>query len=384
VGSDGLFERAVASLPGGNTRTTVYVPPRPPYAVRGEGYTVHDADGHSVIDLQANMSALVHGHAHPRITRAIADAASTGTSFGMPTESELQLAEHLTARMPALERVRFANSGTEAVMAALRLARAYAGKPAVLRFEGCYHGAYDGVLKSPRGVPPGLLADQVLVPWGDVDAFTAALAEHAGRVAAVLVDLMPNRAGLVPATPEFAHALRARTEELGVLLIVDEVITFRLEHGGLHAAYGLQPDLVTMGKAIGGGLPVGAFGGREDVMRLYDPREPDSLEHGGTFTGAPIVMRAGLASVELLDEAAIARINRLGDDLRARLQQLGLRANGRGSLTRILHDDPDELWWRLYRAGVLIGHNGLTCVCTAMDEAAVDEVVKRVATAVSV
>jgi glutamate-1-semialdehyde 2,1-aminomutase len=381
VGSDGLFERAVASLPGGNTRTTVYVPPHPPYAVRGEGYTIHDADGHSVIDLQANMSALVHGHAHPRITQAIAETAAQGTSFGLPTESELALAEHLAGRLPALQRVRFANSGTEAVMAALRLARAYADKPAILRFEGCYHGAYDGVLKDPRGVPPGLLHDQVLVPWGDVEAFTAALEEHAGRVAAVLVDLMPNRAGLVPATPEFAHALRARTEELGVLLIVDEVITFRLEHGGLHSAYGITPDLVTLGKAIGGGLPVGAFGGRDDVMRLYDPREPGGLEHGGTFTAAPVVMRAGLASLELLDEPAVARINRLGDDLRARLRELGLQANGRGSLTRILHDDPDELWWRLYRAGVLIGHNGLACVCTAMDEAAVGEVVARVQTA---
>jgi glutamate-1-semialdehyde 2,1-aminomutase len=381
VGSDGLFERAVSSLPGGNTRTTVFVPPHPPYAVRGEGYTVHDADGHSVIDLQANMSALVHGHAHPRITQAIADAAAHGTAFGLPTESELALSEHLSTRMPALERVRFANSGTEAVMAALRLARAHADKPAILRFEGCYHGAYDGVLKSPRGVPPGLQSDQVLAPWGDVGAFTEALTRNADRVAAVLVDLMPNRAGLVPATDEFAHALRALTEELGVILIVDEVITFRLEHGGLHSAYGFAPDLVTLGKAIGGGLPVGAFGGRADVMRLYDPREPDALEHGGTFTAAPVVMRAGLASVELLDAGEVARINRLGDDLRAGLKALGLQVNGRGSLMRVLHDDPDDLWWRLYRAGVLIGHNGLACVSTPMDEAAVAEVVARVGTA---
>ena len=378
MSSEGLYARATASLPGGNTRTTVFVPPQPPYAVRGEGYTLHDADGHSVIDLQANMSALVHGHAHPAITAAIAAAAADGASFGLPTESELALAEHLAARMPALERVRFANSGTEAVMAALRLARAYADKPGILRFEGCYHGAYDAVLKSPRGVPPGLLEDQVIIPWGDVDAFTAALREHADRVACVLVDLMPNRAGLKPATPEFAHALRAVTEELGVLLIVDEVITFRLEPGGLHSAYGITPDLVTLGKTIGGGLPVGAFGGRADVMRLYDPREPDALEHGGTFTASPAVMRAGLVSLELLDGGEIARINALGDDLRERLRGLGLEVNGRGSLTRVLHGAPDELWWRLYRAGVLIGHNGLTCVCTPMDEAAVEEVEARV------
>jgi len=280
--------------------------------------------------------------------------------------------------MPALERVRFANSGTEAVMAALRLARAYAGRPAVLRFEGCYHGAYDGVLNSPRGVPPGLLDDQVIVSWGDVAAFERALREHADRVACVLVDLMPNRAGLTPATNAFAHALRELTRELGVLLVVDEVITFRLEHGGLHSAYDIAPDLVTLGKAIGGGLPVGAFGGRAEVMRLYDPREPGSLEHGGTFTANPPTMRAGLLSLELLDESEVARINRLGDDLRERLRALGLRANGRGSLTRILTDEPDALWWRLYRTGVLIGHNGLTCVSTAMDEEVVTEVAARV------
>jgi glutamate-1-semialdehyde 2,1-aminomutase len=372
-----VHARARRALPGGNTRSTVFVPPDPPYAVRGEGCRVTDAEGHTVIDLQANMSALVHGHGHPRILEAMSAAARELVSVGLPTESEVALADHLVGRIAAVERVRFANSGTEAVMAALRLARAFTGRPAVLRFAGCYHGAYDGVLNSDRGVPPGLAADTVLVEYGDVAALERAVAEHGERLACVLVDLMPNRAGLRPATPEFAAAVARATHDTGALLVVDEVITFRLEHGGLQSAYDIRPDLVTLGKAIGGGLPVGAFGGREDVMALFDPHGDDPLEHGGTFTANPPTMRAGLASLELLDASEIARINALGDRLREGLAALGHTVHGRGSLTRVIAGDEDEAWWRLYRAGVLIGRHGLLCVSTPMDEAVIDEVLER-------
>jgi glutamate-1-semialdehyde 2,1-aminomutase len=262
-------------------------------------------------------------------------------------------------------------------MAALRLARAFTGRPAVLRFAGCYHGAYDGVLSSARGVPPGLAADTVLVPWGDVGALERAVAEQGPRLACVLVDLMPNRAGLRPASLAFAGAVAGAARSAGALLVVDEVITFRLEHGALHSAYGLRPDLVTLGKAIGGGLPVGAFGGRADVMALFDPGGPDPLEHGGTFTANPPTMRAGLAALELLTPPEIARVNALGERLRAGLAALGYTVNGRGSLSRVLADDEDALWWRLYRAGVLIGRHGLMCVSTPMDGAVVDDVLAR-------
>src|SRR3954463_8065635 len=166
--SEALPERARAALPGGNTRTTVFVPPAPPYAVRGRGHLITDADGHEVIDLQANQSALVHGHAHPAIVAAIAGGLQEGLSFGMPTESEVRLAEHLVARIPAAERVRFTNSGTEAVMAALRTARAFTGRDKILRFEGCYHGAFDAAMSGSRGVPMSVDSDVVVVPWGDV------------------------------------------------------------------------------------------------------------------------------------------------------------------------------------------------------------------------
>jgi glutamate-1-semialdehyde 2,1-aminomutase len=376
------YETAVESLPGGSTRSTVYVPPAPPYAVRGVGFTIVDAAGRALIDLQGNMTALVHGHAHPAIVAELREALSEGLCFGMPTERELALAGALVERIDAVERVRFANSGTEAVMLALRVARAATGRPMILRFEGCYHGTYDAVVADgARGVPPETWDSVVTVPIGDAEAFVAALDVHGEALACVLVDLMPNRAGLVPTTPEFARLLQDETRKRGILLVCDEVITFRLATGGLHAEYGIRPDLVVLGKAIGGGLPVGAYGGAADVMTVTDPRRPDAVELGGTFTANPLTMRAGLVGLELLDGAEIARINRLGDALRDGLRDLGFRVNGRGSLLRILADDPLELWWRLYRAGVLIAKNGLAAVSLPMDDETGEELLRRFATA---
>jgi glutamate-1-semialdehyde 2,1-aminomutase len=337
--------------------------------VSGRGHRLTDADGHELIDLQANMSALVHGHSHPAIVAAIEQGLRDGLSFGLPTESEVRLASHLTARVRALERVRFANSGTEAVMTALRTARAFTGRDAIVRFEGCYHGSADAVRTGSRGVPPS--DDVIVVPWGDAHTLEAVMSE---RVAALVIDLMPSRAGLVPAEPAFAAAAQSLTRACGALLLVDEVVTFRLASGGLHSVMGVEPDLVALGKTIGGGLPVGAFGGRADVMAVLDPRTRDAVEHGGTFNANPTVMRAGLAALELLDAAAIARINALGDALRERMRGLDYRVNGVGSLLRVMDED---VWWPLYRAGVLVAHNGLACISTTMDEQTVDELAAR-------
>jgi len=266
----------------------------PPYAVRGSGFLVVDADGHEVIDLQGNQTALVHGHAHPQIVAAVVEAAAAGASFGLPNTAEVELAERLRKRIPVVERIRFANSGTEAVMLALRIARAYTGRPTVLRFSGAYHGTYDDVVDEPaRGIPPRVRDSVVALPFGDEAAFRTAIDEHGDRLACVLVDLMPNRVGLVSAEPGFAELLRSETAARGILLVADEVITFRLATGGLHTEYGLEPDLVVLGKLIGGGLPVGAYGGRAEVMAVTDPREPDAVQLGGTFTGNPLTMRAG-------------------------------------------------------------------------------------------
>jgi glutamate-1-semialdehyde 2,1-aminomutase len=369
--SESLYERALERLPGGNTRATLFTPPVPPYAVRGSGYTIVDADGHEVIDLQGNLTSLVHGHAHPEIVRAVTAAAAAGTSFGLPTEAEVALASHLVERIGCVERIRFANSGTEAVMLALRVARAYTGRPKILRFRGCYHGSYDAVSDDgARGVAPDVWRSVVTVPYGDADAFRAALGDD---VACVLVDLMPNRIGLPQATPEFARLLRDETAARGILLVVDEVITFRLAASGLHSLYGIEPDLVTLGKTIGGGLPVGGYGGRAAVMAVTDPREPGAVELGGTFNANPLTMRAGLVAMELLDAPEIDRINRLGDRLRS---ELGGDVGGRGSLVQLRGMDLDR-WWRLYRAGVLVARNGLIAISTPMDDATIDEVLRR-------
>ena len=378
LGSEQIFATAVTCLPGGNTRSTLAVSPHPPYASRGHGYLVVDADGREVIDLQANMSALVHGHAHPAIVGTIKAAVEDGASFGLPTATEVELARHLVDRIQALELVRFTNSGTEAVMTVLRVARAHTGRDSILRFAGCYHGTYDAVLADgSAGVPAAVRDTVITVPYGDIVGFENAIRKHASRLAAVIIDLMPNRLGFKPASMEFARTVRALTRELDVLLIVDEVITFRLEYGGLHVSYDLDPDLITLGKVIGGGLPIGAFGGRRAIMEMFDPRMLHPLEQGGTFTANPLVMRAGLTTLELLTRTEIDRINRLGDMLRMRLTELGYHVNGRGSLSCVMSDDPTGLWWKLYRAGILIGRSGLMCMATVMTEATVDEIARR-------
>jgi glutamate-1-semialdehyde 2,1-aminomutase len=370
-----LYAAAVGALPGGNTRTTLFVAPHPPYARRGEGCWVEDEDGHRVIDLQNNYTALIHGHAYPAVTAAAVAALHDGGSFGLPTRHEIALARELSARVPAGERWRFANSGTEAVMIAIRVARAATGRPAILRFAGAYHGSYDAVVAAEApGVPPGVAVDSIEVPVGDADALLAALDAHGERLAAVLFDAMPNRAGLRPAAPEYVALLRRETERRSILLIQDEVLTFRVARGGLHSAYGLRPDLVTLGKLIGGGLPIGAVGGREEVMAHFDPRRADAVGHGGTFSANPVTMRAGLAALEAWDDPAIERLNRLGDDLRERLATQGWTVTGRGSLLRVHVADPQALWWRLYRAGVLIAVNGLASLSTPMDEGILDQV----------
>jgi glutamate-1-semialdehyde 2,1-aminomutase len=370
--SDELYAAALGALPGGNTRTTLFVAPHPPYARRGQGYRLEDEDGHRVIDLQNNYTSLIHGHAHAAVTAAAIAALQDGSAFGLPTRHEIALAAELSARVPAGERWRFANSGTEAVMMAIRVARAATGRPAIVRFAGSYHGTYDAVV--PAGAPGVAASSGIELPVGDAGALLAALDAHGDRIAAVVFDAMPNRAGLRPASPEFVALLRRETERRSILLIQDEVLTFRIARGGLHGTYGIRPDLIALGKLIGGGLPVGAVGGREDLMAHFDPRRPGAVGHGGTFSANPVTLRAGLAALSAWDDRAIERLNALGDRLRATLAEQGWTVTGRGSLLRVHVPDPPALWWELYRAGVLIAVNGLACLSTPMDEDALAQV----------
>ncbi|HUN78068.1 MAG TPA: aminotransferase class III-fold pyridoxal phosphate-dependent enzyme [Solirubrobacteraceae bacterium] len=371
--SDALYDRALRSLPGGNSRTTVFVAPHPPYAGRGEGFRVWDVDGHELIDLQSNYTSLVHGHAFAPVVRAANEALSGGSAFGLPTADEVQLAEHLRERMPWTERWRFTGSGSEAVMMAVRAARAATGRALLVRFAGCYHGSWDEVVPADApGLPASAQGDVVTLPFGDADALLDALERHGERMACVLLDLMPSRLGLHAAEPAFVALLREQTRRRGIALILDEVVSFRLGVGGMQERYGIEADLVALGKLIGGGLPIGALGGRAELMDVFDPRRPDAVAHGGTFSANPVSMRAGLTALTALDSEAIARIDALGERLRAGLLELGYEVRGRGSLAQVAPPDPTELWWRLYRAGVLIAGRGLMSVSTPMDETTID------------
>lgn len=378
-----LFARAVDVMPGGNTRSTLFVAPHPPYAVSGAGPIVIDSAGHRTIDCNNNYTALIHGHADPEILAATAAAAANGTAFGLPTAIEVEMAELLKART-SLPRWRFCNSGTEAVMMLIRGARAYTGRDFVVRFDGSYHGTYDGVVASEApGVPRSVAESSIVLPQNDVAALEDAMRRHGDRVAVVLLDLMPNRAGLRPVSREFALAAGRLTAEYGALLAIDEVITFRLGVGGLHREYGITPDLMSLGKIIGGGFPVGAVGGRTEVLEAFSPLGDGPVSWGGTFSANPVTMTAGLVAMRRYDVAAITELNAKGDRLRQTLLDAGVPINGTGSLLRLMVEDMTTTWWRLYEAGVLAGSNGLLALSTAMHDDDIDAVAQRVVTALA-
>ena len=371
-------------MSSGNTRTTVFVPPSPPFAKSGSGAWVVDQLGHEVIDCNNNYTALIHGHAYAAVQTAVTEVLKTGSAFGLPTSSEVALAEELASRT-GINRWRFSNSGTEAVMTAIRAARSYTGRDLVLRFDGSYHGTSDAVVdpRSP-GIPAGVAATSVVVPQGDVAEFDAAMERYGEELAAIIIDLMPNRAGLVPADQDFVQHVRAETRTRGILMIIDEVITFRLSTGGMHQLYGVEPDLMTLGKIIGGGFPVGAVGGREDVMGVFDPLKARHVGWGGTFSANPVSMTAGLVALENFRGDQVHDINQRGAGLRARLTNSGVALSGSGSLLQIRETvDLKALWWELYQAGVLAGTNGLLALSTCMTNEDVDIIASAVTHAVS-
>ncbi len=336
-----LFNRAKGVFPDGTTRATVEKDPFPIYAHRGEGAYLVDVDGNRLLDLNNNFTTLIHGHGFAPVSEAVADLLRSGTCFANPTEHEIALAELLTARIPAMERVRFVNSGTEAVMFAIKAARAFTGRPAIARIEGAYHGAYDWA-EAGQGVSPGRdgwapicvatpayrgtpssVADEVhLLRFNDVATLEARLSAGSKRIACVLIDPMPSRAGLLHPEPAFIEALAKMASKYGILIVADEVLNLRQGYAGASVRYGLKPDLITAGKIIGGGFPIGAIGGREEVMRVFGTEDAKPLlAQGGTFSANPVSMVAGRAAMEAMTPDAFDRLEAMGERLRA-----GLRA----------------------------------------------------------
>ena len=340
--SAGLHKKASTFMPGGDTRNSIYWDPFPIYITSGDGTTLTDADGNQRTDFVNNMTTLILGHRPPEVTSALAEQISKGLSFPAPSPSVVRWAELMCERVPSLDKVRFVNTGTEATLNAIRAARAFTGKQKLVKCEGAYHGNHDaiqisvvppldeaGKADSPESVAafPGIsetaVDDIFIMPFNDIVTAEKIIRKHADELAAVIVEPVNGQCGMVPAKPEFLEGLRRLTDELGIVLIFDEVIAFRIAYGGAQDYYGVKPDLTCFGKVVGGGMPVGAFGGRDDIMSLWDPSDGGSVvQHAGTFNGNPMTAVAGVATLESLTADKYEYLEHLGNMLRNKLRAL--------------------------------------------------------------
>jgi len=314
-----LFLEAQSYLPGGvdsPVRSFKAVGGTPPFIVKAKGSKIYDADGNDYIDFVGSWGTLILGHSHPRVVAALKEAVERGTSFGAPTELEITLAKMICTAMPSIEMLRFVNSGTEATMSALRLARAFTGKDKIIKFAGCYHGHADGLLvkggsglatlgiPDSAGVPSSYAENTLVAPYNNVEAVRQIFELYPKQIAAVIVEPVAANMGVVPPQPGFLARLRHLTSEFSALLIFDEVITgFRVAYGGAQGLYKITPDLTCLGKIIGGGLPIGAYGGKREIMEMIAPVGP--VYQAGTLSGNPLVMTAGIETVKLLGQPGV-------------------------------------------------------------------------------
>ena len=340
-----LFDAAQQVIPGGvNSPARAFGPVGgdPLFIVKGEGARIVDADGKSYIDFVGSWGPLILGHAHPEIVAAVNAVVAEGTSFGAPTEIEVKMAQLVTEIVPSVEMVRMVNSGTEATMSAIRLARGHTGRDKIVKFEGCWHGHADSFLiqagssaltmgaPSSPGVTPGTAADSITVPFNDLEAVEKAVVENRDAIAAVIVEPVAGNMGVIPPAPDFLQGLRDVTAEMGIVLIFDEVITgFRVSPGGAQELYGVTPDLTTLGKIIGGGLPVGAFGGKREIMSDISPLGK-MVSQAGTLSGNPLAMTAGYETLKRLQvpgvyDALEAKAQALETGILENLKALGLK-----------------------------------------------------------
>ena len=393
-----MHERAAAVMPGGNTRTVLFTVPFPLRVEKGEGATITDVDGHSYLDLLGEYSAGIYGHSHPRIIAAAKVALDNGLNFGAHHGGEVKLAEVVTKRFN-MDLVRFTNSGTEANMMALAAARCFTGRSKIMPMEGGYHG---GTLYFSHGASPvNAPFDCVMGHFNDVEATRKLIAANADELAAVILEPMLGGGGGISASPAFIAMLREETAKRGIVLIFDEVMTSRLHPGGLSAKLGIEPDLKTLGKYVGGGMSFGAFGGKHAIMALFDPTNPDALPHAGTFNNNTLTMNVGhVAMTEIYTPEACAALNARGDRLRDTLNDLFMRyqvkmkAMGQGSMV-VIHptageinsphdiEDTDKrlrqlLFLDLLEQGIYIAERGFMALSLVVTDADCDRLVKAV------
>jgi glutamate-1-semialdehyde 2,1-aminomutase len=348
-GSDKLFAEAKRYIPGGvdsPVRAFRAVGGRPLFISKGQGSHIYDVDGNAFIDYVGSWGPLIVGHAHPRIVAALNNVIENGTSFGAPTERETVLAKMITSAMPSMQLVRFVNSGTEATMSALRLARAFTGRDKILKFSGCYHGHSDGLLvkagsgittlslPDSAGVPKAYTKNTIIAAYNNLEGVKRIFNRSGQQIAAIIIEPVAANMGVVLPKPGFLEGLRRISADNGSLLIFDEVITgFRLAYGGAQSIYGVTPDLTCLGKIIGGGLPVGAYGGRKDIMELVAPLGP--VYQAGTLSGNPLAMAAGIEALKILHEpGTYEKLDKQTALLAQGLERAAAKAGVRLSVTR--------------------------------------------------
>lgn len=402
--SRAVHQRACEVMPGGNTRTVLYHGPFPLRLAHGEGAVATDADGHRYVNLLGEYTAGLFGHSHPVIRAAIDAALDGGVNLGGHNMFEAELARHVVARFAAIEHVRFTNSGTEANLMAIATARAFTKRSKVLVFRGGYHG---GLLYfGGGGIPINAPYDFIVAPYNDTEAIARLIRENASDLACVLTEAMMGSGGCIPARPDFLAMLREETRATGALLVLDEVMTSRFGRSGAHGLLGIEPDLVTLGKWIGGGMSFGAFGGRADIMAMYDPSRPGSLPHAGTFNNNVLSMSAGIAALTQVFTPDVAEaLHVCGERLRERLNEVlrdadvALQATGQGSLMNIhalrgpVHS-PDDLvgsderikelvFLDLLERGFYLARRGFIALSLAVDDATTEQFLAAVQDVVS-
>jgi glutamate-1-semialdehyde 2,1-aminomutase len=358
--SERMYREAKNYLPGGDTRSVTFFQPFSTYMARGEGCLLHDVDGNLYIDFGNNQTSLVHGHAHPKIVEAVINQVKLGSAVSAPVEKQIRLGEIICRRLRSAEKVRFCNSGTEATLGAIRLARAYRKKYKLVKIEGGYHGSHDlveisvkpplenaGLINKPNSVPedvsisPNVVKDCIVIPFNSPEAAQKIISENHSELGAVIVEPVLGSGGMLPATTEYLQTLRDVTLKYRIPLIFDEVYTFRLAEGGYQGLLNIIPDITALGKIIGGGYPVGAIAGRDEFMDLFSPLNKNCLTHSGTFNGNPVTVAAGAAALTELTGSEIDRINQLGDALRNKfkkvLEEVAIvgQVTGTGSLVQI-------------------------------------------------